>query len=144
MPFQLINFLDQNDKNKVIQYLAKNGFLYYEIDGVRIYDRQSFYDVAMEVLPQDPPLPRGGKVNLDGFTDSVTGGLMGLENQNENVAIIWNHADKMYSQSEQDVHVLVECFRHINLAVATTDYGIKTPIRLQIFLLGTGEHFPAM
>lgn len=143
MTYNPICYLTQKKHSDLLHYLSTNDFRVYELDGENIFDRNTFNKAICEKLPQDPPLYPEYRLNLDGFIDSVSGGLLHSENEDDSypdhVAIVWNRADKMMKHSKKDFELIIECFQDIIDRVSFIEHGPLKPVKLLVFLLEEGN-----
>jgi hypothetical protein len=135
---RVINFVNQDSLDDLRQLLHQHGFRMIDLDGQNITDADSFFAATAEQLPQDPELV-GQKANWDALLDSLWGGLVLLEENR--VALLWLHADRMLHQGLPDLLIATEVLRDLARQVSTTEHGGSHPILLQIFLVGGGENF---
>ncbi len=127
----------ENNQELLINNLIGNGFKVYTLNGKNISNVHNFFQEAIKVLPQDPPL--GGRTNLDSFVDSIWGGMD--EAGYDRVAIIWEKSNNIINKSPNDLSKIVQCFEELSDSFKTVEYGLDKPIILKVFLLGSGDAF---
>jgi hypothetical protein len=135
--FPIVKCFDEKDSRELKSILETNQFQLFEIGGLEVNCQESFFRSIVDRLPLDPPL--SGNVHYDAFTDSLWGGLSELEVSN--VAIIWNHADRMLNGNLNDLLKILQCFDQVKREIGCLDYGIPKPMRLLVFLMGNGINF---
>jgi hypothetical protein len=134
---RVVNFVSSKSLANVRQFLNRNGFHIFELNGQNVADAQSFFSTVISSFPQDPPL--SGRVNWDAFLDSLWGGLDSLGEKR--VAFIWINVEKMLDHGLADLFIAAECFQQLASDVATDKYGISQPVELFVFLVGEGGNF---
>lgn len=134
---QTINFVSQESLEILITSLKKKGYHILKMDGENVKDAKSFFKEIVNVFPQDPPL--SGQCNWDAFTDSLWGGLD--EIAQERVAFIWTKVEEMFEYGIPDLFTALDCFKELASSVSNLEYGISKPVKLLIFLVGSGKNF---
>jgi len=120
--------------------VSNKGFRVFELDGVNVSDLSSFFREIIHVLPNNPPL--SGGPNLDAFLDSVWEGLHELGE--DNVALLWTHADNMLGGSLQELFVVSDCLQEIARSLRTSPSRNSKRFSLQVFLFSDGPDFPTI
>ena len=109
------------------------------LKGDVVHDEQTFLAQAT----QDLPMPVGLRPkSWSGFMDGLWEGLGGIkENQ---VAIIWTHADNMLSGGLSDLIKALDCLTTLARQVYNpTETGFSREMTLKVFLIGDGPNFPS-
>jgi hypothetical protein len=129
--------ISENKHELLINNLVENGFKVYTLNGKNISNVHNFFQEAIKVLPQNPPLK--GRTNLDAFADSIWGGMD--EVGYDKVAIIWEKSNYIINKSPNDLSKIIQCFEELSDSFKTVEYGLDKPIILKVFLLGSGDAF---
>ena len=107
-----------------------------ELNGKEIKDAASFFAEVKQKFPLDPPLQKGG---WDAFSDSFWGGLD--EIKKPQVAIIWVCSENIVEKALADFLTAIDCLLQVARDVATSAYGISIPVKVHIFLIGSGVSY---
>ncbi len=138
--FGIVNLINQASLPHLEAALSDWQYHRVYLKGSEIHDEQTFLAQA----GQDFPMPAGlHPKTWSGFTDGLWEGLGGIkENQ---VAIIWTHADNMLSGGLSDLIKALDCLTTLARQVYNpTETGFSREMILKIFLVGDGPNFPAI
>jgi hypothetical protein len=140
--FPVLSCVNAQSLDALEEILREMDYKVYELDGSRIEDAQTFFQIATDVLPLDPPLTQGGQVNWDALSDSMWGGLDRLGEPR--VAIVWTRAERMLDHGLPDLLVASTCFQDVAVSVHSPQDGISTIVDLLVFLVGEGDNFKGL
>ncbi len=140
--FSVLSCVSAQSLDALETVLREMDYKIFEINGSRIEDAETFFLIATDVLPLDPPLTLGGRVNWDALSDSMWGGLDRLGEPR--VAIVWTRAERMLDHGLSDLLIASYCFRDVAISVHDPQTGISTIVDLLIFLVGEGNNFKAL
>ncbi len=138
--FSVLSCVSAQSLDALETVLREMDYKVFEIDGSRIEDAQTFFQIAKNILPLDPPT--SGRVNWDALSDSVGGGLDLLGEPR--VAFVWTRVERMLDHGLSDLLMASYCFRDVAISVHDPQTGISTIVDLLIFLVGEGNNFMAL
>lgn len=133
----VVNCINSESLERLRQFLRQNNWRVFEIDGSDIEDKPSLLAKVADHLPHEPDLI--ARDSWDAWVDTLWGGLAGLNE--ERVAFVWTHAERMLVRGLPDLLTAVECIQNLASDVSTADYGFPRPMLLRLFLVGEGDNF---
>ncbi len=138
--FPVLSCVNAQSLNALKSMLQMMAYKVFEIDGSRIEDAQTFFQIAKKVLPLDPPI--SGRVNWDALSDSMWGGVDRLGEPR--VAYVWTNVERMLDRGLYDLLMASSCFQDVAVSVHDPQHGISTVVDLLVFLVGEGNNFRAL
>jgi hypothetical protein len=134
----LVTLVNQADLDRLNHALSHWGHQVFVLDGSGIHNAETFLVRAA----QDLSLAQRSQYDLAGFPDDLWGWLMTVEDQE--VSIIWSHADNMLNGGLADLLLAVDCIQGAARQVYDpSQSGLEHEIILRLFLLGNGANFPS-
>lgn len=104
------------------------GWKIYELDGLEIRDKQSFFEAVRSVVPLDPPL--ASNRSWDALSDSLSSGLM--ETPEQQVAIIWSESARMAARDPQQYDIAIQVLEDIVALCGDDEVTDNNPKRVVV------------
>jgi hypothetical protein len=134
----LVTLVNQADLDSLNHALHNWGHRVFVLDGSGIRTAETFLAQAAH----DLPLAQRSHYDWAGFPDDLWGWLINVEDQE--VSIIWSHADNMLNGGLADLLIAVDCIQGAARQVYdSSESGLSQEIILRLLLLGEGANFPS-
>lgn len=127
----VLNFVAENDRDKLVSILDENGLEVLTFDGSRVHDRHDLLSAAGVQLFEGQPV-----VNWSDFAARLEERLTGLGK--ERIAVLWTGVDAMLVRGLSDLVQALD----IILRISRELYAQRTTF--VVFLLGEGPNFPPL
>jgi hypothetical protein len=133
----VVTLVNQASQESLLQTLETWGERVFVLDGSNVHDGETFLAQAAH----DLPLTQRAHYHWAGFPDDLWGWLLKVEDQD--VSLVWSHADRMLDGGLADLLLAVECVSGVARQVYDpTESGFPREMSLRLFLLGEGANFP--
>jgi hypothetical protein len=133
----LVTLVNQADLDPLNHALRNWGHRVFVLDGSSVRTAETFLAQAAH----DLPLAQRSHYDWAGFPDDLWGWLINVEDQE--VSIIWSHADNMLNGGLADLLIAVDCIQGAARQVYdSSESGLSQEIILRLLLLGEGANFP--
>ncbi|MFC9399274.1 barstar family protein [Streptomyces sp. NPDC057027] len=114
----------------ILDEAARQGVPVFTLSTAGRTDKEAFFEAVREALPLDPPLGTFRMV-WDGLSDSVWGGLHGLESPR--VVIVWPDA-RPVAGAEGDFWIALSILRDVAESLAEVRYTGGRPTQVSVYV----------
>ena len=125
-------WIDEQSAEQLLRRLKDDGWEIAPLDGGTSSD--TFF-AAARALPADPPM--GPYPNWDGFADSLSGGIVVLDQVS--LAIVWRDAGLMREADPQVLATAVDVFRQVVGNVRDERRAGRSSARVRVYVLDAAD-----
>lgn len=118
-----------SESQKLTTEAEAKGAIIYRLKGDHADDRASFFDAVRATLPLDPPFV--GSYSWDALSDSIWGGLDGLETHR--ILKIWSNSDQL-KESPKDFEFALSVLRQVTKTIASEELIAGSPKEVTVLL----------